>query len=740
MSRLSHIPPSPFSLGVFLALLGLSLLLLASGWSAPAVSAQLGLPTPQKGQEFDAVPPELRPGIYVFYDWGNLDPNDAPITGGQLSFPWEDIEVSPGQYDWSPIDRWLAREAALNKPTAIGFISYNGRCCGGDEVPPFLYDQHPEMRVICDDSWSIPKYWSNAYLTELERFLTEAGRRYDGDPRISFVLIDVGIYGETKPGNNEHHPCLAEAGLTSDLWVSTVNKIVDIHRRAFPRTHLVLQYAPVFDNIKERREFTDYAASHGVGLKHNGLTPDADAAVIDREGYSLKGAGQYDPMLKWWQKVSIGWESYEAQYMTGLTNTTWGVYNGLDKHADFFVFARDLVTKPDREKILRFALQHLGKTIEDSPSAWVAMRETEYAWYPQYGNYDFFMVQNDEAPGGRTVPLWNVSSYPEGRYTRRTDIATGNPYMYFDIEDGYLLDTQERVRLNITYYDRGTDAFEVRYDAWSNPNKLAGVVHKTDTGTWKTVSWTLTDARFSNRQPGGGDHPGSDFHIDALNDGDEIIHLVQVERLDLPAPPAPTPTPALPRATPPWTPTPSGVYHQITYRQGVGGYNAASDTFINAWKPTTNYVRSETLRSRSSKSQRALIQFKNISLPAGATLAKAYLEVYTLNRSNNANFYVRAFEMTTPWDANAATWRKATSAADWREAGLAAGEDYVTPYLDFTFENQGVGRRVQLDVTKAAQKWLDNPSANRGILIDIYSTADVAIDFASSDYGNSSYR
>ena len=709
------------------------LLIVINGWIATTqVGAQSNTPEPQKIDAPGAVAPEFRPGVYVFFDWGNMSPNSAPITGGHMSFTWKTIETAPGQYNWSSPDGWLAKEASYNKPSIIGFLSYNARCCGGDEVPHFLYDQHPDMRVVCEDSWSIPKYWSDAYLSELERFIAEAGRRYDGDPRIAFVEIDVGIYGETKPGDNYHHDCLADAGLTSDKWVATVERIIDIHRRAFSRTPLVLQYAPAFANIKERRAFTDYAASHGVGLKHNGLQPDADAANINKPNYSLYGAGQYDPMYKWWRDVIIGWESYEAQYMTGLTNTMWGVYNGLDKHADYFVFSADLVNKPKRENILRFALDHLGKTIENSPSAWVAMRETEYTWYPQFGNYDFFMEQNDDVPGGRTVPMWNVSSYAEGRYTRRTDIATGNPRMYFDIDDGYLHDTHERVRLNITYYDQGTDSFDVFYDAWSNANKSAGRVQKHNTGQWKTVSWELTDARFGNRQPGGGDHPGSDLNIYAGNDGDETIHLVQVERLDLPTPPAPTATPVFhPHPTPTWTPEPSGIRHSIYYRQGVNGYSGASDTFVNSWSENSNYGNATILRARSSKPQRALLKFDRISLPAGVTLDKAKLQVYVKSRSNDANYYVRTFDMKTAWDENTATWKRASSNASWKKSGFSS-DDYVIPYTDFKFV-YGVNHWVELDVTDIARRWLENPGSNRGLLLDICSIANVAVDFYSSE-------
>ena len=726
---------------IFLFFMGMGLMMgilnALQGMPAPVLAEG---PEPQNTTGMDRTRPGYRPGIYVFYDWSNLDPSTAPITGGHMAFEWKRIEVAPGQYDWSIVDRWLAKEASLDKPAALGFLSYNAYCCGGDEVPPFLYRQHPDMRVICEDSWSIPKYWSPSYLAELEKFIMEAGKRYDGDPRISFIEIDVGIYGETKPADNAHKKCLQQAGLTSDLWAQTVNRIVDIHRRAFANTPLILQYAPFFDSMAERREVTDYAASRGVGLKHNGLRPDLDSAIIDRPGYFLEGAGQYDPMLKWWQQVPIGWESYEAQYMTGPTNTMWGIFNGLDKHADYFVFSRDLVTSPDREKMLRFALAHLGKTVDNSPSAWVAMRETELKWYPQWGNYDFFMEQNDDVPGGRTVPLWNVSSAPEGRYARRTDVATGNPAMYFDIQDDYLYNIRERVRLNITYYDVGTDRFEVRYDAWSDPNKLAGVVQKTNTGQWKTVSWTLTDARFANRQPGGGEHPGSDFHIHALDQHDETIHLVQVERLDLPPTPVPTNTPVFhPNPTPTWTPEPSQVRHRVYYRQGQNGYQGVVDTTLNQWNEQGNFSRSEHLISRSTHSQRALIRFDEIELPAGVQLDRAILQVYTLSKTNSSTFYVRAFDMITPWDGSA-NWNQATSSTSWVAPGLKAGEDFAIPYLDFQFQYNRTGQWVELDVTEAARRWLSNPSSNRGLLLDICAPADVGVQFASSDYGDINYR
>ncbi|NUQ37095.1 MAG: DNRLRE domain-containing protein [Caldilineales bacterium] len=719
----SRLRPALPRRGLLLLLLAALIVLLGRpAWAEPAVA-----PAAPGG-----VPPTGRPGIYVFLDWQNLDPASNPITGGNAIFEWKVLEKGPGRYDWGVMDRWLDMMSASNKPALVGFSTYNGTCCGGDMVPSHLYQKYPDMFLVCEDNWVIPKYWSAEFLNEYGRFIQTAGQRYNGDPRIEIIEMGVGIFGETKPMDNYHRDCVAAAGLTSDLWINTGKRIMDEHLAAFPNTPLLLQYAPFFMDVKERRYLTDYAASRGIGLKHNGLRPDADATHINAIGYSLYGAGQYDPMFKWWQDVPIGFESYESQYMTGLTNTTWGVLSGLDKHSDYFVFARDLVEQTERHPILRFAQDHLGKTITNSPSAWVALRETEYTWYPQFGNYDFFMVQNDAVPGGRTVPLWNVSKYAEGRYTRRTDSASGNPYMYFNIEDGYLFNTRERVRLTVTYYDQGVDSFDVFYDAWANPQQLAGTVRKTNTQRWLKASWTLADARFGNRQPGGGAFPGSDLSLFARADGDEAIHMVQVERLELPPTPSPTPTRTAPTPTlaaP--TPEPPNYRTTLRFQQGVGGYNGASDTYISAWATNSNFASAPVLSVRSQNVMNALIRFDALTPPPGLELDKALLRLYINGRSNSTRIYIRSFDVNKAWIDAQATWTQARTGVAWSKPGLGPA-DHASVYTDqaYIYFDQ---RWIELDVTALARRWLTQPASNRGILLDGYSTASVQYDLLSSE-------
>ena len=424
--------------------------------------------------------------------------------------------------------------------------------------PDYVFQLYPSAKVVCSDGEAIPKYWDAGFQQEYRRFVQALGQQYDGDPRIAFLEVGVGVFGETQPAYDDYDDCLIDAGLTSQMWTEYVEWVVDI-TRAFPTTPLTLMFAPRFLSWYERRDFTDYAAQRGVGLEHCGLEPDGDGLIIDDPNFSYYGTGMYDPIVKWGKDVLVVWEGTEIPIAYGIEATMWRLYNGLDKHPDIILLDYAQIKDPARWYLLDFANAHAGRTLADTPSVWVAMRETEYTWFPQWGNYSFWLYQNNAVPGGRTVPLWRVGSAPEGRYTRRTDSASGNAYMYFNVDDGYLLDGTNHVTINVTYRDQGNDTWELQYDSTTNVTKSAGVVTKTNSGQWKKVSFVLDDARFANRQPGGGRYPGSDFRIWNRANGDETIHFVQVIADDRPVP-TPTPTPTqtntpTPDATPSATPT-----------------------------------------------------------------------------------------------------------------------------------------------------------------------------------------
>ncbi|MBE2234386.1 MAG: hypothetical protein IAE85_12915, partial [Anaerolinea sp.] len=484
-------------------------------------------------------------GLYTFFDWPHLDPQLYPwLSGGHLVFTWRTVERDgPGQYRWDAIDQWMAAEASLGKPVGLAFNTYEGACCGGNQVPAWFNAAHGawpagDGYVTC--AWTdqygaaqqedIPMVWTPAYLDAFERFIQAAAERYRDDPRVAFVEVSSGIYGETMPGesDSEVDACLQAAGLGEELWIETVNRISDIYQRHWHDTPLLVQYAPWYLSRRERREFSDYAGNIGLGLKHNRLIPDHDDQVIRSDTAAIHPdvcrTGQYDPMLQFAGQVPLAWEGTASSYPT-TADLLWALLNGMNKHPAYLLLGRQPLTTADPigQWALRLASRYAGVTIDTTPGVWVALRETQSTWYPQRGNFDFWLRQVDSAPGGRTVPQWNVTSHPWGRFTRRTDAASGNPDMFFAVEDAYLFDNASRpVTITVVYLDAGRDTWELLYDALGNSAKSAGVVTKTNSSQWREARFALPDARFSNQ------HAGADFRIRSRGDGDEYISFVEV--------------------------------------------------------------------------------------------------------------------------------------------------------------------------------------------------------------------
>jgi len=510
-------------------------LLSCSAWQAPPAASYQSFPNA---------------GLYTFFDWPHLDPQLYPwLKGGHLVFTWRTVERDgPGQYHWDAVDQWMAAEASLGKPVGLAFNTYEGACCGGNQVPAWFNDAHGawpagDGYVTCnwtdeygqDQQEDIPMYWTPAYLGAFERLVQAAAERYRDDPRVAFVEVSSGIYGETMPGDpgSQVDDCLLAAGLTEQLWIDTVNTISDIYQRHWHDTPLLVQYAPWYLSRRERREFSDYAGNLGIGLKHNRLIPDHDDQVIRSDTTTIHPdvcrTGQYDPMLQFAGQVPLGWEGTASSYPT-TADLLWSLLNGLNKHPAYLVMGRQPLTTADPigQWALRLADRYAGVSIDSTPGVWVALRETQSTWYPQRGNFDFWLRQVDSAPGGRTVPQWNITGLPWGRFTRRTDAATGNPDMFFAVEDAYLVDNTTRpVTVTVIYLDAGRDTWELQYDAVGDNAKSAGVVVKTNSNQWREAVFTLPDAQFSNQ------HDGYDFRIRSRGDGNEFVSFVEVVKGEL---------------------------------------------------------------------------------------------------------------------------------------------------------------------------------------------------------------
>ena len=106
---------------------------------------------------------------------------------------------------------------------------------------------------------------------------------------------------------------------------------------------------------------------------------------------------------------------------------------------------------------------------------------------------------------------------------------TPDSYLQFNVDDRQLMEGQptSHVRIEVDYFDQGTDSFSLQYDALPISGSTGtfaggGAVVKSNTGTFKTAGFNLCDANFANRDN------GADFRLSDDGNGAESISAVRL--------------------------------------------------------------------------------------------------------------------------------------------------------------------------------------------------------------------
>lgn len=517
-------------------------------------------------------------GVYIQFDniFDNLDPaHGYPVSGGHERWEWEVLEPGyDGDYRFTNVVRpFVTQQASRGKKVGLGIETAIKRGTttpapdGTLAVPSWLYQTYSDVVYLNPrgggDAYYALHFLNANYQAKYAEFINDFADWLVANPdvasNVAWIEIGVGADSETHPA--DYYSAASKwdylfyfdsppinLGYTAAQWEAYVKWCIDTYYNAFrvrqPSLSNITLYLNCATNYPShdgytgpstRTAVTDYAAQKpsAVGLKNNGLQ-------MDRAPASL-----YDPLSKWgvpWQAVDvpIAWETYE-QWLWDEERLYWGLLAALDKYPDVIEPDRLLMQNGNYLDEWTWAAQYLATKPSTTPGMWCALRDTEYPGSGESGNYEFYMFQRDNyAAGGATVFETNVGIGKEGRYTRRTDQGTGNPYIFFKIYNSCVNGNPnyDPFTVAVTYRDLGTDTFRLYYDSFSGAAYREVV--KTNTNTWKKVTWVLTDARFGDGLDG-----DTDVKIDCRNDGDEWIHMVEVRRTGgtTPTPPTPTPSP-----------------------------------------------------------------------------------------------------------------------------------------------------------------------------------------------------
>jgi len=155
---------------------------------------------------------------------------------------------------------------------------------------------------------------------------------------------------------------------------------------------------------------------------------------------------------------------------------------------------------------------------------------------------------------------------------------------------------------------------------------------------------------------------------------------------------------------------------------------AGKDTYVASSNPTTNYGGATTIQTYWDETdptrRRGLIEFDLSSIPAGAVISSAILELMV--SVNGFSPIVYLYRAITNWIENTVTWNTQPGISDLLISSIPPGP----------------GNWHSFDITIAVQNWFTGIWSNQGMMLKLAETGALVVyaHYYSSDFATSTSR
>jgi hypothetical protein len=233
----------------------------------------------------------------------------AEMDGVVLQLAWSQLCPQRNRCDFSIVDETLRFWGQRGKKVVLGISPAgppvktirDGQPKLMSETPDWALSavatyeaqSHPIGRIDGGDPVTarFPEYWDERFAPLLIELVQALGRRYDGNPTLSYVRISTGLVGEDEPTPFGTHPERAP-GYTFPKWLDYSRRIVDAYRAAFP--HSMLEF-----------DISFLPWGYAAGEERDKEATDAFVADLNRSGVFLAFNGLQGDALQWLQHAEI---------------------------------------------------------------------------------------------------------------------------------------------------------------------------------------------------------------------------------------------------------------------------------------------------------------------------------------------------------------------------------------------------------------------------------------------------
>lgn len=210
------------------------------------------------------------------------------------------------------------------------------------------------------------------------------------------------------------------------------------------------------------------------------------------------------------------------------------------------------------------------------------------------------------------------------------------------------------------------------------------------------------------------------------------------------------------RSTGGWTPTnlyedsnwarrPLGYYYRLLgdipsgppAPESTGGdylaFDSTADTYLSAWSSTQNYGLDAQLVLRSPDVKSALLHFDVSSIPRESNILRARLVLHVTSEGTS-QVNVSLHRLLRQWAETEANWGQAAQLNLWGQAGANSTLSDRLAAAEATLQLvPGAERWYVADLSALARLWVNDPDANRGLIMRATGGGTGEFAFASAD-------
>jgi hypothetical protein len=301
------------------------------------------------------------------------------IDGVVATFAWSKVEPKENDLHWEVIEDAIQPWVQAGKKVILGIYTASVGTFGKKTIqstPEWVFSAGA-AKMSVPDGTILPVYWDPIYLQKYENFVGALGKRYNGDPRIEFVRIGVGLWGEAAPERWFARPESAEIrerwgqkGYTPARWLETIEKVMATYGRAFQKTPCALMLSGIYGDRNGVFRIANQAVALGFYLEQNGLRADwkkeINTSAISKIFQQYKGKTKL--ALEAWGSTERS-ESFRTGEVVSQGTLLETVRVGIDYGADYlFLYPVDIakadkrnikIYDPSYEEALKYAFERL---------------------------------------------------------------------------------------------------------------------------------------------------------------------------------------------------------------------------------------------------------------------------------------------------------------------------------------------------------------------------------------------